>query len=321
MPGQTLADQFLTVSAPTAACPVGYSTAVLGTTTFTHNLYADPLLPNAPYQPNVVPNFRPTGPSPAFSNNPVTVPNDGFFEQVCYRGAIGALASDDWTQGWTYYDSTGGNRQDIHLAGMPDPRPLATYNNIDITSASQYFSPDSNYRVIGQLRVLQGAVLTIAPGVVIFEDEASVGTIVVRRGGKIFAVGTACDPIIITTTVPPGSNRSGQCGGIYLLGRGKMNPTNTCAGDSVAAEGGTVGFFGGNDDSDGSGVLRYVRVEYAGKERSPNNELNSFTFCGVGDRTRGDYLMSFAGDDDGFEWFGGKMDSKHLIAIDGKDDG
>jgi hypothetical protein len=318
MPAQTLNDQFLTVTPATAACPVGYNTVVLGTSTFTHNSYANPLLPNAAYQTNVVPNFQPLGGSPALGSA-VTLPNDGFFQQVCYKGAIGTGA--DWTAGWTYYDSTGANRQDLHLAGMPNPRPLATYNNVDITSASQYFGPDSNYRIIGQLRVLQGAVLTIAPGVVIFEDEATVGTIIVRRGGKIFAVGTACDPIIITTTVAPGSMRSGQCGGLYLLGRAKMNPTNTCAGDSVAAEGGTVGYFGGNDDSDGSGVLRYVRIEFAGKERSPNNELNAFTFCGVGDRTKGDYLQAFAGDDDGFEWFGGKMDSKHLIAIDGHDDG
>ena len=320
MPGQTINDQFLTVTAPTAACPVGYNTIVLGTSTFTHNAYANPLLPNAPYQTNTVPIFQPLAGSPAIGNA-VTLPNDGFFEQVCYKGAVGPGPGDDWTAGWTYYDSTGANRQDLHLPGMPDPRPLATYANIDITSAGQYFSPDSNYRVVGQLRVLQGAVLTVAPGVVIFQDEASVGTIIVRRGGKIFAVGTACDPIIITTTVAPGLMRSGQCGGIYLLGRGRTNPVNSCAGDSVAAEGGTVGHFGGNDDTDGSGVLRYVRVEFGGKERSPNNELNSFTFCGVGDRTRGDYLQAFEGDDDGFEWFGGKMDSKHLIAIDGHDDG
>ena len=319
-PGQTLNDQFLTVTPATAACPVGYNTIQLGTVSFTHNVYADPLLPNAPYQTNVVPTFQPLGGSPALGSA-ITVPNDGFFEQVCYKGAIGDGVGADWTAGWTYWDSTGANRQDIHLGGMPDPRPLATYTNVDITSPHQYFGPDSNYRVVGQLRVLQGATLTIAPGVVIFEDEPSVGTIIVRRGGKINAVGTACDPIIVTTTVPPGSNRSGQCGGIYLLGRGRMNPTNTCAGDSVAAEGGTVGHFGGNDDNDGSGILRYVRVEYAGKERSPNNELNAFTFCGVGDRTKGDYLQAFAGDDDGFEWFGGKMDSKYLIAVDGKDDG
>lgn len=312
-------NQFITVSPATVACPAGYNADVLGTSTFTHNLYADPLLPNAPYKTNTVPNFRPSAGSPAYTTAPIIVPNDGFFEPVCYRGALSGNA--DWTAGWTYYDSTGAGRTDIHLGGMPNPRPLATYNNIDISSPYQYFGPDSNYRVIGQLRVLQGAALTVAPGVVIFEDEASIGTIVVRRGGKIFAVGTACDPIIITTTVPPGGNRSGQCGGLYLLGRAKTNPTNTCAGDSVAAEGGTLGFWGGNDDTDGSGVLRYVRVEYAGKERSPNNELNSFTFCGCGNRTRADYLQAFAADDDGLEFFGGMMDCKHLMAIDGHDDG
>jgi hypothetical protein len=319
-PAQTLSDQFKTLSAATAACPVGYNAAVLGTTTFTHNAYFDPILPNALYQTNTIPNFQPSLGSPAFAHS-VNVPADGFFEQTCHAGAIGPNTSDDWTQGWTYWDSTGLNRNDIHLVGMPDPRPLATYNNVSITSASQYFGPDSNYRVIGQLRVKKGAVLTVAPGVVVFEDRATVGTIVVERGGKVYAVGTQCDPIIITSAQNPGNMAHGDCGGIYLLGQAKTNAVNSCLGDSAAAEGGTVGYYGGNDDTDGSGVLRYVRVEYAGRERSPNNELNSFTMCAVGNRTHLDYCQSFQGDDDGFEWFGGTMDSKHLIAIDGHDDG
>ena len=319
-PGQTLANQFLTLSAPTAACPSGYSAAVLGTTTFTHNHYFDPLLPNALYHPNAIPSFQPSAGSPAFGHA-VVVPTDGFFQQTCYAGAIGPNPGDDWTQGWTYWDSTGANRNDLHLVGMPDPRPLATYNNVSIVSASQYFGPDSNYRVVGQLRVKKGAVLTVAPGVVIFEDRASIGTIVVERGGKIFAVGTACSPIVVTSGQNPGSMAHGDGGGIYLLGYAKTNVVNSCLGDSAAAEGGTVGYYGGNDDTDGSGVLRYVRVEFAGRERSPNNELNSFTMCAVGKNTHLDYCESFQGDDDGFEWFGGTMDAKHLLAIDGHDDG
>lgn len=316
---ETLADQFLSVTAPTAACPAGYSAFVLGTSTFTHNSYANPLLPNATYQTNTVPDFKPLPGSPATSHS-VVVPADGFFEQTCYAGAIDP-AGTDWTQGWTYYDSTGADRQDLHLPGMPDPRPLATYNNVSIYSPHQYFSADSNYRVLGQLRVKGGATLTVAPGTVIFEDRATVGTIIVERGGRIHAVGTACDPIIITSGQDPGSMASGDCGGIYLLGYGKVNPINTCDGDSVAAEGGTVGYFGGNNDDDGSGQLRYVRVEFAGRERSANNELNSFTFCAVGRNTHVDYCQAFQGDDDGFEWFGGTMSSKHLLAIDGHDDG
>jgi len=319
----TLAGQFSGAPStnPGQGCALNYDAATLGTVTFTHNVYADPLLPNASYKPNIVPNFQPALGSPAFGSA-MTVPNDGFFHQVCYKGAIGPNPGDDWTKGWTYYDSTGANRQDLHLAGMPNPRPLAIYDNIDI-AGDAYFSPDSNYLVRGQLRVLQNAQLVVAPSVVIFEDVATLGTIIVRRGGKIYAVGNACEPIIITPFSTPGSFVRGTCGGLYILGRAKVNtPTNdVCAGDSVAAEGGSVGYFGGSDDNDNSGTLRYVRVEYSGKERSPNNELNSFTFCGMGRGTKVDYCEAFFGADDGFEWFGGQSDATHLIAIDGTDDG
>ena len=163
---------------------------VLGTTTFTFNAYVDPLLPNAPYQANAIPSFQPSVGSPAF-NHAVTVPADGFFEQTCYAGAIGPKPNGDWTVGWTYYDSTGANRQDLHLVGMPDPRPLAIYDNISIAkTTSQTWGPDSNYEVRGQLRVKGGGVLNIAAGTVILEDKATLGTIIVERGGQIFAVGT-----------------------------------------------------------------------------------------------------------------------------------
>jgi hypothetical protein len=315
----TLAGQFSGAPTGASTCAVpGLNAAFLGTTTYTHNLYADPLLPNAPYVTNSVPDFQPALGSPAYGST-VTVPS-GFFVQTCYRGAIGPNAGDDWTQGWTYWDSTGANRQDLHLAGMPSPRPLAIYNNISITGA-QYFSPDSNYEVRGQLRVKAGGSLTVAPGVVILEDVATLGTIVVERGARIHAIGSACDPIVITSNSAPGTQAAGDVGGLYLLGRGKVNVVNSCAGDSTAAEGGAIGYYGGNDDNDSSGELRYVRVEYAGKEITANNELNSFTFCGVGRNTRADYLQAFNGDDDGFEWFGGTSDQTHLIAIDGHDDG
>src|SRR5206468_2267008 len=79
--------------------------------------------------------------------------------------------------------------------------------------------------------------------------------------------------------------------------------------------------FGGNNDNDCSGTLRYVRVEFAGKEVTPNNELNSFTWNACGHNTHGDYLQAYQGADDSFEWFGGAMDQKHLVGTDGTDDG
>ena len=108
----------------------------------------------------------------------------------------------------------------------------------------------------------------------------------------------AGEPIIITSNSAPGSQRAGDVGGIFLHGRATTNQVNSCGGDSVASEGGAVGYFGGNDDNDCSGVLRYVRVEYAGKEITANNELNAFTWNSCGRNTRGDYLEAFRGADD-----------------------
>ena len=315
----TLIGQFSgTAGAGAPACAAGTTAGTLGTITYTHNVYGDPLLSDAPYKTNVRPNFQPSVGSPAYLAA-VTVPV-GFFEQTCYAGAIGSHLGDDWTQGWTYWDSTGANRQDLHLVGMPDPRPLATYDNINLYGHA-FWSPDSNYLIRGQLRVKSQASLSIPAGDVVFEEFATLGTIVVERGGRLYGIGTVCQPIIITSDDAPGSMTRGHCGGIVINGRAKTNLVNSCTGDSAASEGGSIGFYGGNDDTDNSGTLRYVRVEFAGKEITPNNELNSFTWNACGNNTHGDYLQAYQGADDSFEWFGGMMDQKHLVGIDGTDDG
>jgi hypothetical protein len=317
----TLAGQFTgTPPAPAAGCAPGMSASVLGTTTYTFNDYLDPLLPNAPYVANVVPSFKPGAGSPAFSHA-VVLPNDGFFDQTCYAGAIDPSGqTPDWTAGWTYYDSTGANRQDLHLAGMPDPRPLAIYDNISLYS-SQTWAADSNYEVRGQLRVKSQATLTIPAGVVVFEDKTTLGTIIIERGGKIVAVGTAQAPIIITSNQPPGSQARGDVGGLVINGFARTSTVNSCIGDSAASEGGAIGFYGGSDDSDNSGQLRYVRAEFSGRQIVLDNELNAFLFNAVGSGTQVEYLQAFAGADDCFEFFGGTVDTKHLIGIEGTDDG
>ncbi len=339
--GNTLANQFVgapAASADSNSCPAGYNAFQLGTVTFTHNVLADPLLPTAVYQANVVPNFQPALGSPAYGMA-MMVP-DPWFVQTNYAGAIGPNPTDNWVKvstwgnhpsagdlavsnkGWVYYDSTGANRHDLHLTsnGDPDPRPLAIYDHVNLY-VSQTWAADSNYLVRGFLRVKDQATLTIPAGVVIFEDAATLGTIVADRGGRVVAVGTEDRPIIITSSDPPGTQTTGAGGGIYLLGRAKTNIVDSCAGDSVGAEGGDVGYYGGSDDHDDSGHLSYVRSEFAGKEITPNNELNSFTFCGCGDATQLDHLQAFDGVDDAFEFFGGTANIRYAIGIDGRDDG
>ena len=162
---------------------------------------------------------------------------------------------------------------------MPDPRPLAIYDNVNI-----YGTP-----VLGAGQQLPGArpaprqerqaSLTIAPGVV---DVRGAAPRSARSSSSAaassYAVGNACEPIIITSDDAPGTQARGDVRRHRACnGRAKTNVVNSCAGDSAASEGGAIGFYGGNDDNDNSGALRYVRVEYAGKEITPNNELNSFT--------------------------------------------
>jgi hypothetical protein len=198
----TFQEQFTQGSLPIAAdgCPVGFDAYTLGTSEFTHNFYGNPLLPTAEYQANIVPSFQPSAGSPAY-NRSLTVPNDGFFTQECFTGAVGPNPADDWTQGWTYYDSTGAERQDLHLPGMPNPRPIAIYDHVNLYS-SQTWSPDSNYLMRGQLHVKDQASLTIPAGVVIFQETATLGVLIVDRGGKVFAVGTKTAPIIFTSDQP-----------------------------------------------------------------------------------------------------------------------
>jgi len=309
------------VGAPTAAvltCPLGYNAGQLATISFPHNFALDPLLHSAAY-PTGSPNFQPSLGSPAYSQA-VTLPNDGFFQQTCYVGAIGPDPADDWTQGWSYFDSTGATRQDLHLAGMPNPRPLVIHDNI-IANTDQFWGADSNHLVRGQFRVQGGANLTIAAGTVIFEERATIGTIRIDRTSKIFAIGKRDSAIIITTDDAPGTMHTGGGGGLVLNGLARVNNANSCAGDSAASEGGNIGFYGGNDDHDNKGILRYVRIEYAGKEITPNNELNSFTNNALGDGTQEEFLEAFRGADDGWEAFGGTVSPKHLLLVDGRDDG
>jgi hypothetical protein len=320
----TLAGQFTGAVASAdsvAGCPTK-TALVVGTVDYVNNDLVNPLLSGA--LDIAHPNWVPGVGSPAYAGNPghgksVNVPNDGFFQQVCWTGAVGPNPGDDWTQGWTYYDSTGATRQDLHLTGMPNPRPLAILTGN--LYASRALAADSNYVLRGVVRVKSQATLTIPAGVVVFGERATQGTLVIERGAKIQAVGTANNPIIFTSDDAPGLQARGGWGGVWLLGRAVCNCANTAAGDSCVSEGGFIGQFGGNDDNDDSGTLRYVRVEYSGFPIAPDNELNSFTFDGVGRGTTIDHIQAHRGADDGVEFFGGVAQVKYVVSTDGGDDG
>jgi hypothetical protein len=206
----TLAGQFTgTAGAGVAACP-GKTALQIGTVDYIENSLVDPLLSGALDIDH--PNWRPAGGSPAYAGNgghgkTVNVPADGFFEPVCYVGALGPEGTTDWTQGWTYYDSTGAGRQDLHLPGMPDPRPTAILQGNFYVNRT--LAADSNYVLRGTVRVKDQAKLTIPAGTVIFGERSTLGTLVVERGGRIDAQGTAGAPIIFTSDDAPGTQTRG----------------------------------------------------------------------------------------------------------------
>ncbi|MEQ1504659.1 MAG: protein kinase, partial [Myxococcota bacterium] len=170
-----------------------------------------------------------------------------------------------------------------------------------------------DYRLVGVVRVEEGATLTIAPGTVIRGAPGSV--LAVSRGGRIVADGTAEAPIVLTSAAP--NPRPGDWGGLVVLGRAPTNQPDLRF-KGLVPEGDPVG---GDDPSDDSGVLRYLRIAYAGYVVAPNNETNGVTFAGVGSGTVVDHVEVRSGADDCFEWFGGTVDASNLVCIDPGDDG
>lgn len=158
-------------------------------------------------------------------------------------------------------------------------------------------------------------VLTIEPGTIIFGDQATKGTLVIQRGGKIIAEGESDNPIVFTSANAPGERTPGDWGGVVLCGRARNNE-----GPNVQLEGGYGAWHGGSDDDDDSGVLKYVRIEWAGIPINPNEEVNTLTMGSVGRTTVIEYVQASFGLDDQFEWFGGTVDGRYLIAYRGLDD-
>lgn len=169
---------------------------------------------------------------------------------------------------------------------------------------------NSTYELNGEYCVASGVTLTIEEGVkIIAQDDNVVDYIIVEQGGKIDAQGTASNPIVMTSEL----KEHGAWGGLHVCGYAQ---TNVGVGSSEIGD----KPYGGDNDSDNSGVMRYIRVEYAGYNFSEDKEANGFTFYGVGDGTTAEYLQAYKGSDDGFEWFGGSMNAKYLVSTDNYDD-
>ncbi len=194
--------------------------------------------------------------------------------------------------------------------------------NTNITANRTLFA-DTVYTLQGFIQVSNRATLTIQPGTRILGDFATEGSsLFITRGARIDAQGTASNPIVFTSSRAVGQRQPGDWGGIIIIGNGIINKTGTITIEGTGNSAANVAqtYSGGDNNADNSGILRYVRVEFAGYATAPNQELNTFTFAAVGSGTRLEFLQASAGLDDHFEFFGGAVDGKNWVSYDAGDD-
>lgn len=257
---------------------------------------------------------------------PKTAAVDPFWTVVSYAGAVDPTATTTWLDGawinWspqtTTYPATTATLQNGTTFGS------ASITTVDGTLrvASNMTIPAGTYAMPNDILVTNGAVLTIEAGA-IFRGP---GTLVITRGCQINAQGTATNPIVFTSNRGVNGRIAGDAGGIVILGRAINNNVNNRAPIEGFPAGNDLLTFGYGDagnsrnDAESSGTLRYVRIEFGGKVLQSNNEINSLTMGGVGSGTTIEYVQCSFGADDAFEWFGGSVNAKYLIAYGTFDD-
>jgi len=176
------------------------------------------------------------------------------------------------------------------------------------TSGTLTLTNDTYWLLRGAVFFQNTARLEVQPGTTIVGETATRGTLIIDRGAQIIADGTREAPIVFTSDQPVGGRARGDWGGLIINGRAPLNlPGGIGLGE------GDTGAYGGDDPNDNSGVLRYVRVEYAGIEFSPDNELNGIAFQGVGRGTIVENIQVSHNKDDGIEMFGGTVDIKRAV--------
>jgi hypothetical protein len=228
-----------------------------------------------------------------------------FIEYTNYRGAFGAANTANWTDNWTEFDP--------QYKVYPN---TTTTVQADITANTTWGSNDV-VLLKNKVYVTNNATLTIQPGCIIRGDKQTEGTLIISRGSKLMAQGTETNPIVFTSNFDTASRYVGDWGGVILCGKAPMNQV------SAVVEGGldtSKARYGGVDPEDNSGILKYIRIEFAGFPFQPDKEINGLTFGAVGRGTTVDYIQCSYINDDSFEWFGGTVNCRHLISYSTVDD-
>lgn len=221
------------------------------------------------------------------------------------RFFISALAAVSMAACFTSCDKNG-NDNDTDEAVVLDGGEISGRYSQDLTLRK------GEYRLTGSLQIQAPATLTIEPGTTITSDvtDGSIIYILIERGAKIIAEGTESEPIVMTAETPV----AGAWGGLHICGYAHTN-----AGSDTMSEIGNAP-YGGSNDADNSGSLRYIRIQYSGLALDSEHEANGISLYGVGNGTKISYIYVSDGSDDGIEFFGGSVNIDHCIVENCTDD-
>ncbi len=271
---------------------------------------------------------RPTRSGAAYTNTLAAIPaGDAFFTDVDFGGAFGANPDQLWIAGWTTLAKNG------HLADLSSGGETIFITDADLVAGETYnWSSNNTYVLDGLVFLEEGGVLNIEAGTVVkFTDRADVGNpsaLIITRGARIFAEGTVELPIIFTAESDDvndpsdlGPTDNALWGGIVLLGNGI---TQKNGNSEVNIEGIDLsevrGAYGGTDNGDNSGVLKYVSIRHGGRQIVSGSELNGLSLGAVGSGTTLEYIEVYANSDDGIEFFGGAANLKYAVVAFTEDD-
>ncbi len=249
--------------------------------------------------------------------------NGQFIQMVNYAGALSSDASQDWTKGWTEW-----NPKQASYGIATETSTLNDASGIKNITGTVTLDASKVYLLTSTCVVRSGGKLIIPAGTVIRGAADLTATpklyavLVVERGGMVEVNGTSSNPVVMTSNKDAGVRDRGDWGGLVLCGKAVNNQSVDAQleGFNNVAVDNTLGKFGGTDDADNSGIIKYVRIEFAGLAFEPNKEVNSLTMGSIGSGTTIEGVQCSFGNDDGFEWFGGTVNCKKLISYKTTDD-
>ncbi|MGB5780436.1 MAG: multidrug transporter [Eudoraea sp.] len=193
-----------------------------------------------------------------------------------------------------------------------------TVNLSGVYTENLVLDSEIDYVITGPVLMADGTTLTIPAGITIKAQPVGVNAyIAIQQGAQINALGTASNPIIMTSNAS--SPSSGDWGGLVICGKAPINSTADGSEDTATSEVGGLS-YGGNTPTDNSGNIQYLRIEYAGGAIDGNAELNGLSLYAVGNGTTIDYVEIYEGSDDGIEFFGGTVNASHIVIVNAEDD-